>query len=63
MGIGDWDKLIEEIELYGINNIYFYYLNQTKEYLLKNKDKINFFYNFNYNFYFKLNSYLLCTYN
>ena len=39
--IEDWNKLIEEIELYGINNIYFYYLNQTKEYLLKNKDKID----------------------
>ena len=39
--IEDWSKLIEEIELYGINNICFYYLNQTKEYLLKNKDKID----------------------
>ena len=39
--IEDWNGLIEKIELYGINNIYFYYINKTKEYLLKNKNEID----------------------
>ena len=40
--IEDWNKSLKNSEKYGLNNIYFFYRNKTKEYLIKNSNKIDF---------------------
>ena len=37
----DWFNLLEKSDIYGIDFIYYLLLNKTKEYLLKNKNKID----------------------
>ena len=38
----DWNKSLKNSEKYGLNNIYFFYRKKTKEYLIKNSNKIDF---------------------